>query len=218
MPDDPLGDSSETDQLLQRASRGDQAAWCKLFEQHRVRLRRTVALRLDRRLRGRIDASDVIQEAHLEAAKRLPEYLKAPAMPFFLWLRMIVGQRLMALHRRHLGVKSRDAAREVSIYRGAQPEATSAALAARLIGRHTRPSQALARAEREFRLREALNSMEPLDREVLALRHFEQLSNAEAASVLGIKESAASKRYIRALDRLREILKSAPRGWEEAEP
>src|SRR5690349_7866134 len=128
----PLGqnNSDDTEQLLQRAQQGDQAAWEELFGRHRLRLRRMVALRLDRRLQGRIDASDVIQEAHLEAIARFREYLKSPRMPFFLWLRLIVGQQLKILHRRHLGVKARDAVREVSIHRGAQPEASSEALAA----------------------------------------------------------------------------------------
>ncbi len=176
-----------------------------------------VALRLDRRLQGRVDASDVIQEAHLEAAARLAEYTREPAMPFFLWLRFLVGQQLLTVHRRHLGAQARDAGREISLFRGGLPEATSAALAAQLLGHDTRPSEALARAERKLRLEEALNRMDPLDREVLTLRHFEQLSNAEAAEVLSLQESAASKRYIRALRRIKEILKSLPGGIEELE-
>jgi RNA polymerase sigma-70 factor (ECF subfamily) len=177
-----------------------------------------VALRLDRRLQGRVDASDVIQEAHLEAANRLQEYTRERAIPFFLWLRFLVGQQLMTVHRRHLGAQARDAGREISLFQGALPEATSAALAAQLLGDNTRPSEALARAERKLRLEESLNRMDPLDREVLTLRHFEQLTNAEAAHVLRLQESAASKRYIRALRRIREILKSLPGGIEELEP
>ena len=171
-----------------------------------------VALRLDQRLQGRLDASDVIQEAYLEASARLPEYLRQPALPFFLWLRFLTGQKMLELHRRHLGAHMRDAAREVSLYRGALPETSSAALAAQLLGHDTRPSEAAIRAERKIRLQEALNVMEPLDREVLALRHFEQLNNAETAQALGLQESAASKRYVRALKKLKDILTSLPGG------
>lgn len=170
-----------------------------------------IDLRLDRRLRGRVDPSDVIQEAYLEATRRREEYLAQPApMPFFLWLRFLTAQTLQVVHRRHLGVRARDAGRELSIDAGRMPKATSAALAAQLLGRDTRASQAAIRAERKLRLEQALESMEPLDQEVLALRHFEQLSNAECARVLGLSESAATKRYIRALKRLKEILTALP--------
>jgi RNA polymerase sigma-70 factor (ECF subfamily) len=173
-----------------------------------------IRLRMDHRLQGRIDASDVIQDAFLEATTRYPEYMRNPTMPPFLWLRFITGQRLLVLHRKHLGYQVRDAAREVSLYRGALPEATSAALAAQLVGHRTSPSEAAIRAEMKVRVQEALNAMEALDREVLSLRHFEQLTNAETATVLGIEESAASKRFIRALKRLKEILASMPGGTE----
>jgi RNA polymerase sigma-70 factor (ECF subfamily) len=165
-----------------------------------------VALRIDRRLQGRIDPSDVIQETYLEASARLAEYLDNPSMPFFLWLRFLTGQKLVTLHRHHLGVQMRDAGQEVSLCRGSLLEASSAALAARLLGHDTRPSEAAIRTEMRTRVQEALNSMEPLDREVLALRHFEQLSRAEIAELMGILEAAAGKRYIRALERLRQII------------
>jgi RNA polymerase sigma-70 factor (ECF subfamily) len=174
-----------------------------------------IALRLDQRLQGRIDPSDVIQEAYLEASTRLEDYLRRPAMPFFLWLRFLTGQKLMELHRHHLGAQMRDAGREVSLYRGSLPETSSAALAAQLLGHGTRPSEAAVRAERKIRLQEALNTMDPVDREVLALRHFEQLTTPEVAQVLGIKEAAASKRYLRALKRLKEILTSMHGGMGE---
>jgi RNA polymerase sigma-70 factor (ECF subfamily) len=207
--------SSQTDRLLQAAAQGDNEKWGALLTQHRERLRRMVALRMDRRLQGRIDASDVIQEACLEASVRLAEYLKQPTMPFFLWLRFLTSQKLLELHRHHLGAQARDAGREVSLYRGALPEASSADLAAQLLGRWTRPSEAAMRAEMKIRLQDALNSMEPLDREVLALRHFEHLNNAETAQTLDIQESAASKRYLRALKRLKDILTSMPGGLGE---
>jgi RNA polymerase sigma-70 factor (ECF subfamily) len=200
------GNSAETDRLLLQAAQGDAQQWGALLERHRQRLRRMVALRLDQRLQGRLDASDVIQEAFLEASERLAEYVRQPTMPFFLWLRFLTGQKVLLMHRQHLGTHMRDVGREVSLYRGALPEASSAALAAQLVGHDTRPSEAAIRAERKIRLQEALNSMDPIDREVLALRHFEQLNNAEVAQVLDLQESAASKRYLRALKKLKGIL------------
>jgi RNA polymerase sigma-70 factor (ECF subfamily) len=206
--------SSETVELLGRARAGDAAALNEIFLRHRDRLRRMVELRLDHRLQARVDPSDVIQDAYLEAAGRLPEYLRDPHLPLFLWLRLVVGERLARLHRHHLGVRARDARREVSLDRAAWPQASSAALAAQLLGRHTSPSQAAVRAEQLRWLQEALNGLDPVDREVLALRHFEQLSRAEAAQVLGIREEAAAKRYVRALRRLKAALADMPGGLE----
>jgi RNA polymerase sigma-70 factor (ECF subfamily) len=127
-------------------------------------------------------------------------------MPFFLWLRFLTVQKLCELHRSHFGVKARDVTREVSLNAGVFPEATSAVLANQLLGNYTTPSQVAVRAEVKRQLEQALNEMDTIDREVVALRNFEQLSNVEAASVLEIKESAASNRYIRAIKRLRQIL------------
>ena len=206
--------STDTVALIERARAGDAAALNEIFARHRARLRRMVEMRLDWRLQARLDASDVIQEAYLEIAQRLDEYLRDPALPLFLWMRLVVGERLLKLHRHHLGTQMRDAGREIALYRGALPEASSAALAAQLLGHDTRPSEAAIRAERKIRLQEALNSMDPLDREVLALRHFEQLNNAETAQALELPESTASKRYIRALKKLKEILTSLPGGRE----
>jgi RNA polymerase sigma-70 factor (ECF subfamily) len=203
-------DSENLAELLRRLGEGDQQALAELFARYRERLRRMVKLRLDRRLQGRVDPSDVLQEAYLDVSKRAPEYAAHPTMPFYLWLRFLTGQRLLALHRQHLGAQMRDAGQEVSLYRGALPQASSISLAAQLLGRLTTPSHAAMRAEMQIRLQEALNSMDPMDREVLTLRHFEELSNNETAEVLGIQKSAASNRYIRALKRLRDILSSLP--------
>jgi RNA polymerase sigma-70 factor (ECF subfamily) len=211
-------DPSETNDLLHRAAAGDQRSWAELLNRQRDRLRRLVAFRLDQRLQGRIDPSDVIQEAYLEAAQHLVDYLHQPAMPFFLWLRGIASNKMLEVHRQHLGTQMRDAGREVSLYRGSLPEATSAALAAQLLGHATGPSEAAMRAEVKVLLQEALNGMDPLDREVLALRHFEHLSPAETAQVLGIKEKAAGMRYVRALRRLKQILASLPGGLSEFRP
>jgi RNA polymerase sigma-70 factor (ECF subfamily) len=188
---------------------GDDQALAELFGKHRERLRRMVQLRLDRRLQGRVDPSDVLQEAYLDISRRLPEYLAEPKMPPFLWLRFLTAQRLLAIHRRHLG-KTRDAGREVSLCEEGMPAADSMSLAQRLLGRLTTPSVAAIRAEMQHRLEEALNAMDPIDREVLTLRHFEELSNQETAAVLGLQKAAASNRYIRALRRLKEILSDMP--------
>ncbi len=189
----------------------DQASWGEFLARHRDRLRRMVALRLDERLRGRIDPSDVIQEAFLEASARHADYAReADPMPPFLWLRFLALQRLQITHRRHLGTRARDAGREISVHGVASPAASSAAIAAHLLGHETRPSEALMRAERKLRLQEALNAMDVLDREVIVLRNFEQLTNQECARALGLAESAATKRYIRALRRLKEILTAFP--------
>jgi RNA polymerase sigma-70 factor (ECF subfamily) len=206
---------SEMFRRVERAAGGDQQAWAELFDAYRARLRRMVALRLDPRLQGRVDPSDVIQEAWLDASRRLSEYRAEPTVSFYLWLRFLVGQRVLDHHRRHLGAAARDAGREVALYRGPMPAASSAAIAAQLLGRHTTASQAAIRAERKIRLQEALNSMDPVDREVLVLRHYEQFTNGEAALVLGLDKSAASKRYARALIRLKDLLAAMPGGLQE---
>jgi RNA polymerase sigma-70 factor (ECF subfamily) len=202
--------NSELSRMLRRAATDDLAAVGALFHQHRDRLRHFIRLRLDRRLQGRLDPSDVLQEAFLEYAKALPEYVKNPEAPFYLWLRLITGRKLHALHRHYLGTHMRDIRREVSLYRGGLPEANSVSLAAQLLGKLTAPSQALQRAEIQLQIERALNDMDPLDREVLALRHYEQLTNQETAEVLGISAAAASIRFIRALRKLKDQLKLVP--------
>jgi len=189
---------------------GEKQELTDLFERHRSRLRLMVHLRLDRRVQARVDSSDVLQEAFLEAAERYERYRTNPTMPPFLWLRFLVGQRLIQMHRQHLGVKARSAGREVSLFHGALPQANSESLAAQLLGKLSSPSQAAMRSELQVRLQEALNSMDEIDREVLVLRHFEQLTNVETAQVLGIHQGAASKRYVTALRRLKGILGTIP--------
>ena len=201
---------TETEDLLRRAEQGDTRAVAELFDRDRKRLRQMIRLRLDRRLQGRVDPSDVIQEAHIEVLRRAGEYVRAPAMPAFLWLRFLTGERLLHAHRRHLGAQMRDAGQEVSLHRGAFPQATSVSLAALLLGKLTSPTRAAQRAEMQLRLQDILNQMDPIDREVLTLRHFEELSNSEAAKVLGLEKTAASNRYIRALKRLRDVMATMP--------
>jgi RNA polymerase sigma-70 factor (ECF subfamily) len=202
--------SCATEVLLGRAAAGDGQAVAELFERHRGRLEQMVRLRFDRRLQGRLDVADVLQEAFLDFARRLPEYLANPPLPFYLWLRLLTGQKLAALHRHHLGAKMRNAALEVSLQHGQVPRASSASLAELLLGRMTTASQAAIRAEKQFHVQEALNRMDAIDREVLVLRHFEMLSNEETAQVLGLKPSAASNRHARALRRVKEILAQVP--------
>jgi RNA polymerase sigma-70 factor (ECF subfamily) len=199
-------DSDEVRALLERVGAGDATGWQPLLDLFHDRLRRMVAVRLDPRLHGRFDPSDVLQDTYLDAHGKLPEYLRDPRMPFFLWLRYLTGHHLGRLHRDHLGRQLRDAGREVSLFCAAMPEASSVALAAQLLGRECAPSEAAVRAERQLRLQEALDRMDPLDREVLALRHFEHLTRAETAAVMGISEAAAAQRYLRALARLREVI------------
>ena len=207
-PDDP-------EDLLSRAAAGDKAALGALWEHHRARLRQMIRLRLDRRLQGRVDPSDVLQDAYLDLAARLPDYARERPMPTYLWLRLVTGQRLAQVHRQHLGAAMRDAGREVSLYRGALPQASSASLAAQLLGRFTTASQAAIRAERQLQLQEILNGLDPIDREILALRHFEQLTNGEAAQVLGLSKTAANNRYVWALGRLRDSLGRVPGFFDE---
>jgi RNA polymerase sigma-70 factor (ECF subfamily) len=195
----------DSDHLLARLRAADPAAWADLLARHRDRLRRAVAFRMDRRLRGRVDPSDVIQEACLEAHERLPEYLARPTLPIHLWLRFLVGQRLLIVHRRHLGAAMRDAGREHG-----WPDSTADGLAEHLVAAGPSPSEDAAQHEAQSYLRDALDTMDAMDREVLTLRHFEQLSNAEVAQLLGIEASAASKRYLRALGRLQDVLAARP--------
>jgi RNA polymerase sigma-70 factor (ECF subfamily) len=175
-----------------------------------------VHFRLDPRLRGRVDADDILQEAYLNAAQRLEHFLRETSMSIYVWIRQIVYQTLIDVHRRHVGAKVRDAGREVSLQRAGFPAATSTSLALQLAGNLTSPSQAAMRAEMIEQLESALQTMNPTDREVLALRHFEELANHEVAEVLGIQPKAASIRYIRALDRLKTILSKLP-GFQDGQ-
>jgi RNA polymerase sigma-70 factor (ECF subfamily) len=200
-----MDESADVRALLDRLQAGDQLALGELFSRYRDRLGRMIQFRLDGRLRGRVAASDVLQEAYLDALKRLPHYQAATDMPFLIWLRWVTMQRLVEVHRQHLGARKRDAGREVAFDPRASVAASSDKIA-EFVGDLTSPSQAAERAEAMDQLRTALDGLDPIDREVLALRHFEELSNQEAAAVLGIQPAAASKRYVRALERLKGVL------------
>lgn len=196
-------------EIVERMRLGETAALAEAFALLRPRLWRTIHFRLDRRLAGRLDADDILQEAYMNAARRLPHFGEKQELSCFLWLRMITNQTLVDFHRRHLGAQRRDAGRERSIHRGGGDD-TSGSLAGMLLAELTSPSGVAVRHELTTYLENALESMDEIDRETLALRHFEELTNGEVAEVLGISKTAASNRYARALVRLREILADAP--------
>jgi RNA polymerase sigma-70 factor (ECF subfamily) len=188
----------DDDELTARLRAGDDEPFAPLFESHRERLRRMVHFRMDPRLFGRIDPEDVVQEIYLAAQQRLHAF-RSDGHPLPLWLRMVGQQTLIDLHRRHLGAGKRSAAKERAF-------ANSQCLSGFVAGTLTSPSQAAIRDEWKKQLNEALESMDEIDREVLTLRHFEDLSNKEVAELLGIGENAASNRYVRALTRLKGLL------------
>ncbi len=198
--------NEDPDLLITKACGGDEQALAELFERYRGRLKNLVLLRLDPRVQSRIDASDVVQDAFVDAARKMPEYGKESKIPFFLWLRMIAGERLIQLHRMHLNTAKREAYREVSLQGGPMPEASSIFLASQLVGQFTSADRNLIRSEIQQKLQDALNKMEPDDREVVAMRHFEELTTEEMASVLGLTRSGVLKRYTRAVKRLREAI------------
>jgi RNA polymerase sigma-70 factor (ECF subfamily) len=202
--------ADSTSALIKRARDHDATAVGELLNKYRDRLHRFVNLRMDDRLRGRIDPSDVIQEACLVATRQLPDFFQQEEMPFYIWLRLIAAQKLVGLHRHHLHVKARNARRDIRFFNAHLPDASSALLAAQLLGRTTGPSQAAIRAEQQHRLQQVLDEMEPADREIIILRHFEQLSNSEAARLMGWNESTASTRHLRALKRLKAIVGTMP--------
>lgn len=189
-------------------SHGDEAL-AQYFETVKPRLKQIIKFRLDHRLGGRVSDSDVIQETYVRAAKRIDSFLEKEDMPFFVWLRLEVSQKLQEIHRYHFGAEKRDARKEAKLGHSNESGQTSMALAAHLIAQMTSPSRVAERAEQYSYLQSALEEMNELDREVIALRHFEELSNIETAKILNIETAAASKRYIRALKRLKEIMESA---------
>ena len=202
--------------LINRVIRGDESALAELFAHYRQRLWRLVNFRLHPKLQGRIDADDVLQEAWMDAIKRIDHFMHEASRSCFVWFRLIVCQTLTDIHRRHLGTQKRDATRETSIHGGWSSDSTSMSLSFQLLGHLTSPSQAAARAELSQQLDGALDTMSDLDREVLAMRHFEEMSNSETAQVLNISEQAASLRYVRALKRLKGVLICVP-GFEESD-
>jgi RNA polymerase sigma-70 factor (ECF subfamily) len=197
-------DASQTQEILDGARRGDPDAVNRLLDRHRESLRRLVQLRLDRKLARRVDASDIVQDVLLEANGRLDDYLRDPKMPFHLWLRHLAQDRMIDMHRQHRGAQRRSLDREQAL------AAPSFGLAAQLRDHELTPAAATIRKELEARFLAALDELDEEDREILLMRHFEQLGNSETADVLGLSPAAAGMRHLRALRRLRAILGERP--------
>ncbi|QDT83854.1 ECF RNA polymerase sigma factor SigW [Gimesia chilikensis] len=205
-----MEEQEDPQEFLERLKENPEGVLADEYDRYRDRLWRIVNFRLDQRLLGRVDADDILQEAYLDAATRIEHYLNDPATTFFIWLRTIVGQTLIDVHRRHLGAQKRDVRREAKQKRRVFSASTSFQIADVLLGDLTSPSQAALKEELARQLHEALESMNEIDREILVLRHFEELSNLEASEVLEIEPKTASMRYFRALTRLRSILVQIP--------
>jgi RNA polymerase sigma-70 factor (ECF subfamily) len=199
----------DTEDLLRRAAAGEGAARERLLARHRDRLRYVVAMRLDRRLAARVDPSDVIQEAMADAAGKLPEYLIRRPLPFYPWLRQLALERLIVMHRRHIHAEKRSVTREECQPLPLTDESTLQ-LADRLLAPGSTPVGRLLRDELQRRVQEALALLDPRDREVLVLRHLEQLSTRETAAVMNITEGAVKTRHLRALRRFRSLMALEP--------
>jgi RNA polymerase sigma-70 factor (ECF subfamily) len=197
--------SPETVELLQKARQGDAAAVDQLLQRHREPVRRLIDLRIDPAIAARLDASDVVQEVLLEASRRLPEYLREGTMPFHLWIRHIAKDHIIDAHRRHRQAQRRAVDREQSLVPRHAPDQSSAELI-QLLDPELTPASAAIRQEMERRLHAAIATMDEDDRDILLMRHFEQLSNQEVAGALGLTEAAASMRYLRAVRRLRALM------------
>jgi RNA polymerase sigma-70 factor (ECF subfamily) len=195
--------------LLEQARLGNKEARAQLLERHRGRLHKMVACRLDRRLAARVDASDVVQEVLAEADRKLDRYLRDEPLPFFPWLRQLAWEQLTALYRRHVRAQKRSVRREEPDVLD-MPEDSVAKLASRLVNSGSAPDQRLLRKELQEHMRQALRRLRKREREVLLLRHMEQLSVADTAAVLGISPGAVKVRHLRALDRLRALLDETP--------
>ncbi len=204
-----MSEMSQNDTELESLNANGEAALATIFAHHQDRLEKMVRFRLDQRLWGRVDPADVLQEAYLDVSRRLTDFLSKPAVPVFIWLRSMTEQALVNAHRRHLGAKMRDASLDIPLHRRGGM-ATSVSLAARLVADMTSPSQAVMKEEMLAELRAALDGMDSIDREVLALRHFEDPTNNEVAEILGLQKAAASNRYVRALKRLKDVLSKMP--------
>ena len=200
VPRDP-----ETEELLRRADQGDRSAVDRLLARHRERLRRMIAVRMDDRLAARIDPSDVVQEALTVASRRLPNYVRRPSVAFYPWLRQIAWERLVHLHTQHVGAQKRSVAREGRQDLALRDE-SAMQLVDRLMGSGTSPSRRAGREEMRRRVRAALEQLPPHYREVVILRHLEQLTFEEIAGVLGVSQAATRSRYRRAVERLHNLL------------
>ncbi len=200
----------DTEELLRRAEAGDEEARGQLLDAHRQRIRRMVAVRLDRRILGRVDPSDLVQEVLMEAHRRLNGYFRQRPLPFHPWLRQLAWELLVKVHERHLRAQKRRVTREEPLALGLPEE--SALELARLLTSDTSPSDRLIREELRRRVHTALEQLSARDREVLVLRHLEQLPTREVAEILGISEGAVKTRQVRALARLQALLSADSEG------
>jgi RNA polymerase sigma-70 factor (subfamily 1) len=199
-------DSSQTQELLERAKAGEAPAVNALLDRHREALRRMIDLRMDRAIQQRVDASDIVQDVLVEANRRLDEYLKNPTMPFHLWLRHMARDRLIDAHRRHRQAARRSLDREQPLVAARYLDQSTLDLAAQLADREMTPAAAATWHELQRRFQAALDTLDEQDQEVVLMRHFEHLGNSEVAQALGLSEAAAGMRYLRAMRRLREKL------------
>jgi RNA polymerase sigma-70 factor (ECF subfamily) len=203
-------DSSQTQVLLTAARGGDAAARNQLLERHREALRRMIALRMDPRIARRVDASDIVQDVLVEANRRLTDYLEQARMPFHLWLRHLARDRMIDAHRMHRGAARRSTDREQPLDRAATGDRSALDLAAFICDRQLTPAAAATHHELEERFQAAIELLDDADREVILMRHFEQLTNGEVAQALELSDAAAGMRYLRAMRRLRDLLHEPP--------
>lgn len=202
-------DSNHVD-LVSKAKAGDEIALAELFDRFKARLRRVVEVRMDHRLKGKVDPSDVLQEAFLDLANKLPAYTQRDVgMSMFVWMRLVASEKLIQIHRKHFDVQKRNAGREVSID-AAIPDHSSICLAGHLLGRFSSAGNKLIRQEMKQVLMATLDAMDDIDREIILMRGFEELSNVEAAESLGLSQNGASNRYVRAMTRLKKELELIP--------
>ena len=200
----PTGD--KTEELLLGARDGDDDAVNRLIERHRAAVLRMVQMRLDHKIRRRVDVSDVVQDVMIEVNRRLQDYIANPAMPFHLWLRHIAKDRIIDAHRRHRGSQKRSVDREQALAVPGANDRSTMDLAAHLCDAELTPAAAATQREMAKRVEAAVSELGDQDGEIIIMRHYEQLSNQEVAQALGLSEPAASMRYLRAIRRLREML------------
>ena len=198
--------NEKTEELLDGAKAGDADAVERLLDRHRIAIHRLIEMRLDRRIQQRVDASDIVQEVMIEANRRLKTYLESPSLPFHLWLRQMAKDRIIDAHRRHRGSVKRSVDREQGMVAPAVTDRSTIEFVAQLCDQEMTPAAAATMHELQKRFTAAIDQLDEGDREIVVMRHFEQLSNQDVANALGLSQPAASMRYLRAIRRLRQLL------------
>ena len=199
-------DAENTAELLKDAKEGDGQAVERLLARHRQSLHRMIELRMDQRIKRRVDVSDVVQDVLIEANRRLQDYLQNPAMAFHLWIRQIAKDRLIDAHRRHRVSAKRSIDREQANVVHATVDQSSLEIVAQLCDPAMTPAAAASQRELASHVEAVIARLGTSDRDIILMRHYEQLNNGEIAAALGLTEPAASMRYLRAIRRLRELL------------